>query len=127
MISHVVSQDTGQTDNDTHSNAGWHPRITVLHPCCCGSLPTFSDAHVRLTYSLCTPQMPNAAASISRAVEVAHRAGTLVVLTAGDAGLVQRKRPQLLEALRQGADILFTNRCARAGPLSCCSRIYHLF
>jgi hypothetical protein len=56
--------------------------------------------------------MPNAAASIARAVEVAHRAGTLVVLTAGDAGLVQRKRPQLLEALRFGADVLFTNRCA---------------
>ena len=55
--------------------------------------------------------MPNAAASISRAVKVAHRAGTLVVLTAGDAGLVQRKRPQLLEALRLGADVLFTNRC----------------
>ena len=60
--------------------------------------------------------MPNAAASISRAVEVAHRAGTLVVLTAGDVGLVQRKRPQLLEALRQGADILFTNRCALRCP-----------
>ena len=59
--------------------------------------------------------MPNAAASISRAVEVAHRAGTLVVLTAGDAGLVQRKRPQLLEALRQGADLLFTNRCGTQG------------
>ena len=82
---------------------------------------TVSPAHVvpsisskcAVTYIYVTPQMPNAAASISRAVEVAHRAGTLVVLTAGDAGLVQRNRPQLLEALRQGADVLFTNRYAR--------------
>ena len=61
--------------------------------------------------------MPGAAASIARAVEVAHRAGTLVVLTAGDPGLVRRNRPQLLEALRQGADVLFTNRSASAPGL----------
>ncbi len=65
--------------------------------------------------------MPNAAASIARAVEVAHRAGTLVVLTAGDPGLVRRNRPQLLEALRQGADVLFTNRCVRCNLAACCA------
>ena len=90
---------------------------------------TVSPAHVvpsisskcAVTYIYVTPQMPNAAASISRAVEVAHRAGTLVVLTAGDAGLVQRNRPQLLEALRQGADVLFTNRYARTTSPSAAS------
>ena len=59
-------------------------------------------------------EMPNAVASISRAIEIAQRAGTLVVLTAGDAGCVQRNRAELWGALRQGADVLFTNKCGSA-------------
>jgi sugar/nucleoside kinase (ribokinase family) len=63
-------------------------------------------------------EMPNAAASIARAIEIAQRAGTLVVLTAGDAGCVQRNRDALWGALRQGADVLFTNKCGSEPPPS---------
>ena len=44
--------------------------------------------------------------------QVARAHGTLVALTAGDAGLVARKRDDLWAALRSGVDLLFTNQCA---------------
>jgi len=42
---------------------------------------------------------------------VAHAHGTLVALTAGDPGLIARKRDDLWGALHAGVDILFTNKC----------------
>jgi sugar/nucleoside kinase (ribokinase family) len=55
-------------------------------------------------------EMPDAVASISAALEVARAHGTLVALTAGDAGLAVRKREELWGALHTGVDLLFTNR-----------------
>ena len=45
-------------------------------------------------------------------LQVARAHGTLVALTAGDAGLVARKREELWGALHAGVDLLFTNRWA---------------
>lgn len=42
--------------------------------------------------------------------QVARAHGTLVALTAGDAGLAVRKREELWGALHTGVDLLFTNR-----------------
>ena len=55
-------------------------------------------------------EMPNAAASIQRAIEVAHSAGTMVALTAGDANVVGRHREDIWRALNGGVDLLFANR-----------------
>lgn len=49
-------------------------------------------------------------------IQVAHANGTLVALTAGDAGLAARKRDDLWGALHAGVDLLFTNRWV---PLHC--------
>lgn len=57
-------------------------------------------------------EMPGAAESIAAAIEVAHAHGTLIALTAGDAGCVARNRDALWSALHAGVDIIFTNRCA---------------
>ena len=57
-------------------------------------------------------EMPDAAASIAAAMKVAHANGTLVAMTAGDAGCVMRNRDELWSALHSGVDILFTNKCA---------------
>lgn len=62
-------------------------------------------------------EMPDAVASISAALEVAHAHGTLVALTAGDAGLAARKRDDLWGALHAGVDLLFTNRSEAAALL----------
>jgi sugar/nucleoside kinase (ribokinase family) len=51
------------------------------------------------------------------ALQVAARHGTKVVLTAGDAGLVQRKRSCLWAALAAGVDVLFCNRGEAAALL----------
>ena len=61
-------------------------------------------------------EMPGAAESIAAAIEVAHAHGTLVALTAGDAGCVARNRDALWSALHAGVDIIFTNRCAAHVP-----------
>lgn len=45
---------------------------------------------------------------------MARAHGTLVALTAGDAGLAVRKREELWGALHTGVDLLFTNRWSGA-------------
>lgn len=72
-------------------------------------------------------EMPEAAASIAQALEVAHAHGTLVALTAGDVGLVRRQRDELWGALHSGVDLLFANRSEAAellgkDPESCSAR-----
>lgn len=59
-------------------------------------------------------EMPDAAASIAAAMEVAHAHGTLVALTAGDPGCVSRNRDALWGALHSGVDLLFTNKSEAA-------------
>ena len=51
---------------------------------------------------------------------MARAHGTLVALTAGDAGLAVRKREELWGALHTGVDLLFTNRWTSA-VLTLCS------
>jgi sugar/nucleoside kinase (ribokinase family) len=55
-------------------------------------------------------EMPDAAASIAAAMATAHAHGTLVALTAGDAGCVSRNSDALWGALNCGVDLLFTNK-----------------
>lgn len=55
-------------------------------------------------------EMPDAAASIAAAMATAHAHGTLVALTAGDAGCVSRNSDALWRALNSGVDLLFTNK-----------------
>jgi hypothetical protein len=60
-----------------------------------------------------TPQVTDVCCALT---QVARAHGTLVALTAGDAGLAVRKREELWGALHTGVDLLFTNRWTR-----CCA------
>ena len=54
-------------------------------------------------------EMPDALQGISHAVKKAKDSGTLVVMTAGDAGVVERHRTEMLKVLELGVDVMFTN------------------
>lgn len=54
-------------------------------------------------------EMENAWEGISHAIKIARAAGTLVAMSAGDAGVVQRHRANMLKALELGVDVIFTN------------------
>mmetsp|Transcript_16179 Transcript_16179/g.45084 ORF Transcript_16179/g.45084 Transcript_16179/m.45084 type:complete len:463 (+) Transcript_16179:345-1733(+) len=54
-------------------------------------------------------EMPGALEGISHAVKKARQSGTLVVMTAGDPGVVQRHKAEMLSVLELGVDVMFTN------------------
>ncbi|GMH36168.1 hypothetical protein BSKO_04036 [Bryopsis sp. KO-2023] len=55
-------------------------------------------------------ELPGSLPRIKQAVAMAKESGTVVVLTAGDAGLVGRHREAFKEIINLGTDILFTNQ-----------------
>lgn len=54
-------------------------------------------------------EIPGAWEGIRHAIVAAREAGTLVVMSAGDAGVVQRHRDQMMKAIELGVDVMFTN------------------
>lgn len=52
-----------------------------------------------------------------QAIAAARRAGCVVAMTAGDAGVVERHHPELWRAIDQGIDLLFTNASEAAALL----------
>lgn len=54
-------------------------------------------------------ELPNAAETINASIEIARRNGTLVCMTAGDAGVVERHHAEMWQAIDAGIDVLFTN------------------
>jgi len=54
-------------------------------------------------------EMPGAAAGIAHAIAAAKAAGTTVAMSAGDVGVVERHREEILAALEAGVDVMFTN------------------
>ena len=56
-------------------------------------------------------EMPGAYEVITQAIDLAHASGGLVAMTAGDAAVVDRHRTEIWDAVRQGVDLVFMNRC----------------
>lgn len=54
-------------------------------------------------------ELPGSRQALPQLIRLAKQAGTLVALTAGDAGVVARHRHSVWEAIAAGVDILFTN------------------
>lgn len=54
-------------------------------------------------------ELPGAMQTIKDAIAAAQRHGTLVAMTAGDAGVVHRHHREIWECIGSGIDILFTN------------------
>ncbi|KAI7840302.1 hypothetical protein COHA_006084 [Chlorella ohadii] len=54
-------------------------------------------------------ELPGAERTITKAIAAARRAGCVVAMTAGDAGVVSRHHAELWRAIDQGIDLLFTN------------------
>lgn len=52
----------------------------------------------------------NALATISAAADAARRNSAMVVLTAGDAGVVQRHTQEIWQMINAGIDMLFCNK-----------------
>lgn len=61
--------------------------------------------------------LPGAADSVRKAVRIARDSGALVGLTAGDVSLVARRRDAMLSLVRDGIDMLFSNRTEAAALL----------
>ncbi|GAB4822062.1 hypothetical protein N2152v2_009108 [Parachlorella kessleri] len=55
-------------------------------------------------------ELPGAAEAIGKAIEAAQKHGTIVAMTAGDAGVVERHHSEMWQAIDRGIDLLFTNR-----------------
>lgn len=64
-------------------------------------------------------ELPAAAATIGAAIDAAQRHGTVVAMTAGDAGVVQRHGAELWAAIDRGVDVLFTNMGEAAALAAC--------
>ena len=47
---------------------------------------------------------------LPQAIEAAQKHGTIVAMTAGDAGVVERHHSEMWQAIDRGIDLLFTNR-----------------
>ncbi|PSC71317.1 adenosine kinase [Micractinium conductrix] len=62
-------------------------------------------------------ELPHAARTISAAIAAAQRAGCVVAMTAGDAGVVERHHADMWAAIDQGIDLLFTNASEAAALL----------
>lgn len=54
-------------------------------------------------------EMPDAWAGIRHAITVAKAAGTMIAMSAGDVGVVERHREEMLRALELGVDVMFAN------------------
>eukprot|EP00887_Chlorella_sp_A99_P006310 scaffold3.g6310.t1 len=63
-------------------------------------------------------ELPHAGRSIRAAVVAAQRAGAVVAMTAGDAGVVERHHEEIWEAIDAGIDLLFTNAGEAAALLA---------
>lgn len=62
-------------------------------------------------------ELPGAERTIAKAIAAARRAGCVVAMTAGDAGVVERHHAELWQAIDQGIDLLFTNASEAAALL----------
>jgi sugar/nucleoside kinase (ribokinase family) len=64
-------------------------------------------------------ELPDAAATIHGAIQAAQRHGTIVAMTAGDAGVVKRHGSEIWEAIDAGIDLLFTNASEATALVAC--------
>ena len=64
-------------------------------------------------------ELPGAGETIRGAIAAAQRHGTIVAMTAGDAGVVQRHGSEMWEAIDAGIDLLFTNSSEAAALVAC--------
>jgi len=64
-------------------------------------------------------ELPEAGSTIHGAIQAAQRHGTIVAMTAGDAGVVERHGNEIWEAIDAGIDLLFTNACEATALVAC--------
>ena len=57
-------------------------------------------------------EVDNALETLSAAADFARSNSAMVVLTAGDVGVVQRHTDEFWKLINDGVDMLFCNRCA---------------
>ena len=63
-------------------------------------------------------EVDNALQTLSAAADFARSNGAMVVMTAGDAGVVQRHTAEFWQLINDGVDMLFCNRCVSC-PMTC--------
>ena len=68
-------------------------------------------------------ELPDAEATIRGAIAAAQRHGTVVAMTAGDAGVVQRHGAEMWSAIDAGIDLLFTNAAEAAELVACAPEV----
>lgn len=64
-------------------------------------------------------EVDDALETLSTAADFARSSGAMVVMTAGDAGVVQRHTADFWQLINDGVDMLFCNRCVSC-PMTCC-------
>lgn len=64
-------------------------------------------------------ELPGAGDTIRGAIAAAQRHGTIVAMTAGDSGVVQRHGSEMWEAIDAGIDLLFTNSDEAVALVAC--------
>ncbi|KAG7669877.1 hypothetical protein Ndes2437B_g06075 [Nannochloris sp. 'desiccata'] len=64
-------------------------------------------------------ELPEAGTTIHGAIQAAQRHGTIVAMTAGDAGVVERHGSEIWEAIDSGIDLLFTNASEATALVAC--------